>query len=112
MDLANTGTGSMTRPHHEIGSDIPPRAAEVEPPANSSVIHAGGSADPAFDARVRITFEVDQSKMFDAIVTAGDSGQSVGLCLAGVLLGGRCDIFDAVKLSVYGVTTSPPGGKW
>lgn len=29
----------------EIGSDIPPRAAEVEPPANSSVIHAGGSAD-------------------------------------------------------------------
>lgn len=28
----------------EIGSDIPPRAAEVEPPANSSVIHAGGSA--------------------------------------------------------------------
>jgi len=30
----------------EIGSDIPPRAAEVEPPATSSVIHAGGSADP------------------------------------------------------------------
>lgn len=29
----------------KIGSDIPLHAAEVEPPANFSVIHAGGSAD-------------------------------------------------------------------
>lgn len=34
----------MTRPHHEIGSDIPPRAPEVEPPA-IPVFQAGGSAN-------------------------------------------------------------------
>lgn len=33
----------MTLPNHEIGSDIPPRAAEVEPPA-ALFVHAGGSA--------------------------------------------------------------------
>ena len=33
----------MTRPHRELGSDSPPRAAEVEPPA-IPVFHAGGSA--------------------------------------------------------------------
>lgn len=33
----------MSDNHPEIGSDFPPRAAEVEPPA--AVIHAGGSAE-------------------------------------------------------------------
>jgi hypothetical protein len=29
----------------EIGSDIPPAAAEVEPPATASLVTTGGSAD-------------------------------------------------------------------
>jgi len=36
----------MTNSNPEIGSDIPPRAAEVEPPARPFV-PAGGSADTA-----------------------------------------------------------------
>lgn len=53
-----------------------------------------------------ITLEVDRSRMFDAVAAVGDGGQSVGTCLAGVLLGGP-DFFDAVKLAAYGVSILP-----
>lgn len=36
----------MSNLNHEIGSDIPPRDAEVEPPTPCSVVPASGSADP------------------------------------------------------------------
>lgn len=59
-------------------------------------------------AVIRVAFEVDTSKLFDAVADVqGDTGP-IGARLVGVLMTGEAPWMDQVAMEVYGIKLWPP----
>lgn len=54
-------------------------------------------------AKLRVTFEVDTSEMFDTLAKVNDGGAACASRLIEPLLTGQIGLVDAVGLGVYGI---------
>lgn len=54
-------------------------------------------------AKLRVTFEVDSSTMFDMLAAVKDGGAAIGQRVAGCLLTGDTSLADHIGMGMYGV---------
>lgn len=54
--------------------------------------------------KVRLTFEVDQVALFDALSNLGGDTSGIGNRVVGVMLGNHASFADHVGMAVYGIT--------
>lgn len=65
------------------------------------------TSDTAAPPTIRVTFEVNQSQLFDTLHKMGGDTRAIGERIIGVLLSGECSWPDEVGMAVYGITLHP-----
>lgn len=63
--------------------------------------------DTAAPPTIRVTFDVNQSQLFDTIQKMGGDTTAIGARVVGVLLTGECPWADEIGMAVYGITLHP-----